>query len=129
MVVGHHGLSVGGLLLALAVVAAVAVMMMSPRACLLLSQVWDVPIPLVDIVSKFRVSVWQVRIHSLPLCRLRVALLTLTSWLGLLSKLGMLLSTGCFCFIIMPILGCSVPKIKVVTNPLFLLIILREWAT
>jgi hypothetical protein len=27
----------------------------------------------------------------------------------------------------MPILGCPVLKIKVVTNPLFLLIILREW--
>jgi hypothetical protein len=57
MVVGHHGLSVGGLLLTLAAVAAVAVMMMSPKVCLLLSRVWDVPIPLVDIVSKFRVNV------------------------------------------------------------------------
>jgi hypothetical protein len=126
MVVGHHGLSMGGLLLALAVVAVVAVMMMSPKACLLLSRVWDVPIPLVDIVSKFKVSVRQVRIHILPLCRLRLALLTLTLWLSLLSKLGLLLPIGCFCFIRMPILGCPVPKIKVVTNPLFLLIILRE---
>jgi hypothetical protein len=131
MVVVLPGLSVGGLLLALAamevVVAALATgMMMSPRACLLLSQVWDVPIPRVDIVSKFRVSVRQVRIHSLPLCRLRVTLLTLTLWLSLLSKLGLPLPTGCFYFISMPILRCPVLKIKVVTNPLFLLIILRE---
>jgi hypothetical protein len=122
---------VGGLLLALAavevVVAALAAgMMMSPRACLLLSQVWDVPIPRVNIVSKLRVSVWQVRIHSLPLCRLRVALLTLTLWLSLLSKLGLPLPTRCFYFISMPILRCLVIKIKVATNPLFLLIILRE---
>jgi hypothetical protein len=132
MVVVLHGLSVGGLLLTLAamevVVAALAVgMMMSPKACLLLSRVWDVPIPRVVIVSKFRVSVRQVRIHNLPLCRLRVALSTLTLWLSLLSKLGLPLPTGCFYFIIMPILRCPVLKIKVVTNPLFLLIILREW--
>jgi hypothetical protein len=131
MVVVLPGLSMGGLLHALAavevVVAALAAgMMMSPRACLLLSRVWDVPIPHVDIVSKFRVSVRQVRIHSLPLCRLRVALLTLTLWLSLLSKLGLPLPTGCFYFISMPILRCLVLKIKVVTNPLFLLIILRE---
>jgi hypothetical protein len=51
----------GGLLLILAAVAAVVVMvaviLMSLRACLLLSRVWDVPIPCVDIVSKFRASV------------------------------------------------------------------------
>jgi hypothetical protein len=129
MVVVLPGLSVGELLLTLAAVEVVVVagMMMSPRACLLLSRVWDVPIPRVNIVSKFRVSVRQVRIHNLLLCRLRVALLTLTLWLSLLSKLGLLLPIGCFYFIRMPILGCPVLKIKVVTNPLFLLIILREW--
>jgi hypothetical protein len=55
------GLSVEGLLIALVAVAAVevvVVMMMSPRACLLLSRVWDAPIPRVVIVSRFRVSVW-----------------------------------------------------------------------
>jgi hypothetical protein len=54
------GLSVEGLLIALVAVAAVevvVVMMMSPRACLLLSRVWDAPIPRVVIVSRFRVSV------------------------------------------------------------------------
>jgi hypothetical protein len=54
------GLSVEGLLVALVAVAAVevvVVMMMSPRACLLLSRVWDAPIPRVVIVSRFRVSV------------------------------------------------------------------------
>jgi hypothetical protein len=131
MVVVLHGLSVGGLLFALAAMEVVVVvlavgMMMSPRACLLLSLVWDVPIPHVVIVSKFRVSVRQVRIHSLPLCRLRVALSTLTLWLSLLSKLGLPLPTGCFYFIRMSILRCPVLKIKVVTNALFLLIILTE---
>jgi hypothetical protein len=130
MVVVLQGLSVGGLLLALAAVEVVVValavgMMMSPRACLLLSRVWDVPIPLVIIVSKFRVSVRQVRIHILPLCRLRVAPSTLTLWLSPLSKLGLPLPTGCFYFISMPILICLVLKIKVVTNPHFLLITLR----
>jgi hypothetical protein len=129
MVVVLHGLSVGGLLAAVEVlvVALAAGIMMSPRACLLLSRVWDVPIPRVDIVSKFRVSVRQVRIHSLRLYRLRVAPLTLTLWLSPLSKLGFPLPTGCFYFISMPILICPILKIKVVTNPLFLLIILREW--
>jgi hypothetical protein len=131
MVVSRPGLSVGGLLLALAAMAAVVVMvaviLMSLRACLLLSRVWDVPIPRINIVSKFRANVRQVRIHSLPLCRLRVAVLTLTLCLSLLTKLGLLLPTGCFYFIRMPIIGCPVLKIKVVTNPLFLMIILREW--
>jgi hypothetical protein len=134
MVVVLHGLSVGGLLLALAamevvVVALAAGMMMRPRAFLLLSRVWDVPMPHVVIVSKFRVNVWQVRIHSLPLCRLRVAPLTLTLWLSPLSKLGLPLPTGCFYFINMPILICLVLKIKVVANPLFLLITLRGLGT
>jgi hypothetical protein len=54
------GLSVEGLLIALVAVAAVevVVVMMIPRACLLLSRVWDAPIPRVVIVSRFRVSVW-----------------------------------------------------------------------
>jgi amino acid transporter len=61
MVVVLRDLSVGGLLLALVavevlVVALVAVMLMSPRVCLLLSRVWDAPIPRVVIVSRFRVS-------------------------------------------------------------------------
>jgi hypothetical protein len=127
MVVALHGLSVGGLLIALVAVAAVevVVVMMSSRACLLLSRVWDASIPRVIIVSRFRVSVRQVRIHSLQLCRLRVAPSTLTLWLSPLSKLGLPLPTGCFYFISMPILICLVLKIKVVTNPLFLLITLR----
>jgi hypothetical protein len=130
MVVVLHGLFVGGLLLALAamevVVVALAVgMMMSPRVFLLLSRVWDVPMTRVVVVSKFRVNVRQVRIHSLPLCRLRVTPLTLTLWLNPPSKLGLPLPTGSFYFISMPILICLVLKIKVVTNPLFLLITLR----
>jgi hypothetical protein len=71
VVVALNGLSVGGLLVALLVVVAVevvvevvVVMMMSHRACLLLSRVWDAPIPHVIIVSRFRVSVRQVRIHN-----------------------------------------------------------------
>jgi hypothetical protein len=134
MVVVLHDMSVGGLLLALAavevlVVAMVVEMMMSPRACLLLSRVWDVRIPRVIIVSRFRVSVRQVRIHSLSLCRLRVAPSTLTLWLSPLSKLGLPLPNGCFYFISMPNLMCLVLKIKVVTNPLFLLITLRGLVT
>jgi hypothetical protein len=59
MVVVLHDLSVGGLLadVEVLVVALAAGMMMSPWACLLLSRVWDIPIPRVDIVSKFRVNV------------------------------------------------------------------------
>jgi hypothetical protein len=130
MVVAVPGLSRGGLLLALVAVAAVVVvMMMSLRVCLLLSRVWDAPIPHFVIVSRFGVSVRQVRIHSLQLCRLRVAPSTLTLWLSLLSKLGLPLPTGCFFFISMPILRCLVLKIKVVTNPLFLLITLRGLVT
>jgi hypothetical protein len=47
-----------------AVVEVVVVMMMSLRACLLLSRVWDALIPRFVIVSRFRVSVRQERIHS-----------------------------------------------------------------
>jgi hypothetical protein len=61
IVVVLPSLSVEGLLIALVAVAAVevvVVMMMSPRAFLLLSRVWDALIPHVVIVSRFKVSVW-----------------------------------------------------------------------